>query len=103
MPHPVEVASGTGDTAIIAADPRLKLWGFTVAETASSAVAAEVAIRHGTSSSDPLLAARMNLDANGFDGWWFGQGISCANGIFIDRIAGTTELVLYIDPLESVP
>ena len=103
MPHAVSIVAGTGDNAIVAARWNLKLWGFTVAETASSAAAAEVAIRHGTAATAPLLAARMNLDANGFDGWWFGQGIDCPDGIFIDRIAGNTEVVLYIDPLEAVP
>jgi len=103
MPQPVEVAAGTSDNAIVAPNIRLKLLGFTVAETASPAAAAEVSIRHGTSATDPLLVPPMNLDADGFDGWDFSHGIDCPNGIYIDRVAGNTTLVLYIDPLEAVP
>ena len=103
MPHPVAVAAGTGDSAAVAANPNLKLLGVAFAETAASAAAAEVALRHGTSATDPFLVPNVNLDANGFGIEWFGTGISCANGIFVDRIAGNTTLVLYVDPIEAVP
>jgi len=103
VPHAVAVAAGTADVAAVAANPNLKLIGVAIAETASSAAAAEVAIRHGTAATDPFLVPNVNLDANGFGIEWFGHGVSCANGIYVDRIAGNTTLVLYIDPISAVP
>jgi len=102
MPHPVEVADGTGDNAIVAARLGLRLVGLSIAETNSST--ATVDIRHGTAATDAILVPLMSCEADGFDTFWFGHhGIDCPNGIFINRISGQTTLVLYIDPLESVP
>lgn len=95
---PVVVASGTGDVAPVsgtAYNRRLK--GFSVAETAGTAAAAEVIIRHGDDDADPQLVAPINLEANGFGVFWFHEGIPCPNGIFIDRVSGETTLVLYVD------
>lgn len=104
MPHPVVVAAGTGDNAIVAARLGLRLMGLSVAETASSAAVASVDIRHGDSATDPILVPVMNCEADGFDTFWFGHhGIDCPDGIFINRVTGNTTLVLYIDPLEAVP
>jgi len=93
----VNVDSGTGDVAAVEAAYNNRLVGYSCAETASSADAAEVAIRHGTSATDPLAVARINLDANGFG--HFNCDIVVPAGIFIDRISGETEVVLYMEKM----
>lgn len=90
------VDSGTGDVQGVAANSYLALIGFTVAETAGTAAAAEVILRHGTTASAPILVGPINLAADGFNSYWFGEyGIYCPNGIFVDRVAGTTTLQIY--------
>jgi hypothetical protein len=73
----------------------MKLMGVGVAETAGTAAAAEVKLHHGTSSSDPLLCPSMNLTADGTGILPFGGGIPCPNGIYVNRVSGNTELILY--------
>lgn len=92
----VIVASGTGDAAAVAASTFLRLVGFSAAESAGTAAAAEVILRHGTADTDELLVAPINLAANGFQAEMFGAGIPAPNGIFVDRVSGTTTLVLYV-------
>ena len=99
MSRPVAIAAGTGDQQGVNPHLALKLLGFSVAETAGTAAAAEVIIRHGESSSDPQLVAPINLDPNGFGIRPVGgeKGVECPKGIFIDRVSGNTSLVLYIE------
>jgi hypothetical protein len=99
MISPKHVASGTGDVdSGIAAANGLRLRGYSIAETAASAAAAEVKLHHGTTATGILLVAPINLAADGHGGWhWGADGIACPNGIFVERIAGTTELVIYYD------
>ena len=97
---PVLVPSGTLDVAAVAAAYNLRLIGFSVAETASVAAAAEVIIRHGTTDADDAVVAPINLDPDGFGVFPTlgpGDGIPCPKGIFVDRVSGTTTLVLYVD------
>ncbi len=94
---PINIDSGTGDEQGIVAAYNNRLVGYSVGETAGTAAAAEVKIRHGTAATDSLLVAPINLDANGFG--HFNCDIMCAKGIFIDRISGETELVLYVEKL----
>ena len=89
------IATGTADVQGFAATAGLRLMGYSVRESAGSAAVAALNLRHGTTATDPLLAVS-ELAANGADNAWFGpQGINCPNGIFVDRVAGETELVLY--------
>lgn len=94
----VRVAAGTADAeAAVAANTHLKLYGFSVAETAASAAVAEVIILHGaTQAAGTQVVAPVNLAADGFGQFSFNFGIPCPNGITIDRVAGNTTLVLYI-------
>ena len=102
MATPLATAAGTGDTAIIGARRNLRLIGYSVSESASSAAAAECILRHGTSVSDPQLVSPINCNANGFGMFWLGgNGINCPNGIFLDRVSGNTTLVVYVAPLEA--
>ncbi len=90
----IPIASGTGDEQGVVAAYNLVLVGYSVAESASSAAAAEVILRHGTSNSAPLLAAPINLDANGYG--HFPTDIMAAAGIWIERVSGETTVVLYV-------
>ena len=91
----IPLAAGTSDEQGEPAAYNLRLIGYSVAESASSAAAAEVILRHGTTSSAPLLAAPVNLDANGYG--HFVCDIICPAGIFIDRVSGNTTVVLYVE------
>ena len=94
----IAVAAGTADIQALVPGDALRLMGFSVAESASSAAAAEVVLRHGESSSAPLLTAPINLDANGIGFPRLpSNGIECQSGIFVDRVSGNTSLVLYVD------
>ena len=73
----------------------LRLIAYSVAESASSAAAAELVLRHGTSNSAPLLTAPVNLDANGYG--HFACDIVCPAGIWIERVTGETTVVLYTE------
>ena len=97
MISPKHIASGTGDTdSGIAAAGGLRLRGYTIAEMASGT--AQVKLHHGTTATGTLLVAPIHLAADGHGGWHWGMdGIACPNGIYVERIDGTTELVLYYD------
>ncbi len=92
---PTVVAAGTGDVQGVVATPRMKLMGVGVAETAGTAAAAEVTLHHGTSSSGPLLCPSLNLTADGCTIFPLGGGIPCPNGIYVNRVSGNSELILY--------
>lgn len=95
----VVCASGTGDVeAAVAAAYNLKLCGFSLSEDAGST--AVVKIYNGaTIAAGALAVAPLNLAANGF-GMWFAssaQGIPCHDGITVERVSGTSTVLLYID------
>ena len=94
----VVVPSGTGNVQAVAAAWQLRLCGWSVSEDV--AAVATVTIRHGTLATDPLAVAPINCAANGFGMWGISnQGIPCPNGIFIQRTAGTTTVILYVDKI----
>lgn len=97
---PVLAASGSADVeAAVAAHNTLRLKGFAVSETASPMADAEVIILHGaTVAAGTQVVPPVNLDPNGFGLYWFPDGgIPCPNGITIDRVAGSTTVILYVD------
>jgi hypothetical protein len=89
-----EVSSGTGDVQVLAADNHNRLTGFSCRENAGTPAAAEFIIRNGTSTSAPAVAF-VRLNASESVREYFGEGIQCPKGIFIDRISGTTHLTVY--------
>lgn len=92
---PNTVASGTGDTAIVAATASLRLIGFACKEDAGSPAAAEFILRHGDDAADPILIP-VKLAAGESRADWFGpDGIACASGIFLDRVTGTTQVTIF--------
>lgn len=86
------VSAGTGDEAGVAAAFGLHLMGYSIRETA--AAAATVNIEHGAAGSSPVMDA-VNLAASTSASRWFGPGgLPCFNGVFIERLTGTTEVHL---------
>lgn len=90
MSQAIHVPSGTADSA----HPAGVLAGINIRESAVVATAAEVIIRNGTTATDPIVYIRqlvgdeqhvVSLPA-----------VACRSGIFVDRVAGTTEIVLYV-------
>lgn len=85
---PVELASGTGDAQAIAAAAGLRLFGFSVRENAGGAATA--ILYHGTANTDPPIAF-LSLASGAVQIQWFGdKGIAIPNGLFVDRLSGTT-------------
>jgi hypothetical protein len=89
----VVAAAGTGD-AQITSSGFSRLFGYSITETA--AAVATAVIRNGTSTSGAPLAY-IGLPASGAQTVWFGpQGIAAPLGIFLDRVTGTTQVVVYV-------
>ena len=86
------IAAASGDEAGKAATPLLRLMGVSVRETAAGV--ATLNIEHGIANSSPIMIP-INLAAAGSVTLWFGsQGLPCAGGIWIERLTGTTQVVL---------
>lgn len=89
------VATGTGDSQVAAAATGLRLLGYSVRESAGSAAVAAFNLRNGTTDAAALLAMG-ELAADSEKTVWFGpNGIDAASGIFLDRVAGETTIVVY--------
>lgn len=86
------VAAGTGDEAGKAAAHGLRLMGYSVRESAAGA--ATVNIEHGTANSSPVMAAETLAASTGAVRWFGPQGLPCADGIWIERVAGNTAVFL---------
>lgn len=86
------IAAGTGDEAGYAATAGLRLMGVSVRETAAGA--ATVNIEHGTANSSPIMDAITLAASSGITHWFGPQGLPCASGIWIERLAGTTSVHL---------
>lgn len=89
------VASGTADVQGLTAKVYRRLCGVSVTEDAGTAAAAEVILRHGTSTGGSELTGIV-LAANETKVFWFSdEGVSVPSGVFVDRVAGTTKLTLF--------
>lgn len=87
------IAAGTGDEAGVAATPNMRLMGYSIKETAGAV--ATLSILHGASSAGTALFHE-NFAAAGSTTEWFGpQGIPCASGVWIERLTGTTAVILH--------
>jgi hypothetical protein len=86
------IAAASGDEAGLAPAVGLRLVGVSVRETAAGV--ATLNIEHGIANSSPIMLP-INLAAAESKTLWFGpQGIPCASGIWIERLTGTTQVVL---------
>lgn len=89
------VATGTADAVGVAAATGLRLLGYSVRESAGSAAVASLNLRNGGDATGAIIAVE-ELAADAQKTVWFGpQGIACPLGIFVDRVAGETQIVLY--------
>lgn len=89
------IPTGTADAQGIAGQANLRLLGFSINESAATAAAASLILRHGAAATDPEIMD-LTLAADGQTDRWFGpDGISIPNGLFVDRVSGETKLTLY--------
>lgn len=92
MARAVVVASGTADAQAFTG--ACTLVGYSVRESAGIAAVATVVLRDGTAATDPLRVL-IELPADRSETTKT-PAIDFANGVFVDRVAGETELVLYL-------
>jgi hypothetical protein len=85
------LASGTAGAQVLAG-PAI-LFGYSVRESAGTPAVASLVIRNGTSSAGAPVAF-ITLPASGSTTITLPE-IDCPNGVFVDRLAGTTEVVLF--------
>lgn len=90
--NPVEVASGTADVQAYTGSGRL--FGFSFHETAGTAAAASLILRDGTGATGKIIAV-VELVADGSETVGL-PGILFTDGVYVDRVAGTTEGAVYI-------
>ena len=87
------IAAATTDEAGIAAAANMRLMGYSIKETAGAV--ATLLLRHGDAASDEIFAAE-NFAAAGCTLRWFGPGgIPVPDGVFIERLTGTTAVTLW--------
>lgn len=90
---PIEVPSGAGDLQAYTGQGLFK--GYSIRESAGAAGVATVILRDGTSTSGEIIAV-IDLPADGYDWMWCEGGILLKHGLFVDRVAGSTEGAVYI-------
>ncbi len=83
-----ELASGTADVQVFTG--RTVLAGYSIREAATTAAAATVIIRDGTAASDPIVTV-IELAANASETTVVPGGVTCTDGVFVERVTGTTE------------
>lgn len=86
------VVTGTGDVQGVSG--KAVLVGWSVRESAAVEGVATVILRDGTAATDPAVGF-IELAASKSETQWLAQGVTCAGGVFVDRVAGETELVLF--------
>jgi hypothetical protein len=92
MPRSIAVASGTA--GVQAATGAATLAGYSVRESAGSPLAATVILRNGTSAAGAAVAfIEIGADASQTVTL---PAIDCPNGIFVDRVAGTSEIAIFV-------
>lgn len=72
----------------------LRLMGVSVRESAGSADVATVVVRLGTADSDPPLLL-VELAANQEKFYGLGSGVAAEDGVFVEVVAGTIDMVLF--------
>ena len=92
---PVPIASGTGDLQAVAATAGLQLMGFSITEDAATAATARLRLHHGTANTDPELFD-VTLAPGESAREFISEGIAVADGLYLDRVSGTTRLTLYV-------
>lgn len=90
-------AAVTADVdAAVAAAAGLRLMGFNVRESKSSAAVCTGRVIHGATGATAAPLHTFELAADTEKTYWFGpQGIACASGLSVDHIAGEFDIILY--------
>lgn len=89
------VATGTADAQGVAAATGLRLLGYSVRESAGTPAVAAVTLRNGEADTAAIIAVD-ELAANEGKQRWFGpNGVACPLGIFVERVSGESEIVIY--------
>lgn len=92
----VNAAVAADVDAAVAAVANLRLVGFACKESAVTPAAASFNIVHGATGAGGTVVVPVKLAASESKSQWFGDsGISVANGLSIDWIAGTSDIVLF--------
>ncbi len=96
-PAKTSVHNSTAADVLLAvpAQAGLRLVGFSAREVASTPAVATFRLINGPTVLDGDVTLPIELGANQSTSDWFGDGIDCADGITIDRIAGTFDLLIY--------
>lgn len=82
--------------AAVAAAVGLRLMGFASRESAATAAVATYRLVHGATVAGGTTLYPVELSAGESRGEWFGpDGIAVPNGVSIDVIAGTVDVVLF--------
>lgn len=90
----INLAANTTDVAAVAPTSNLRLLGFSVLETAGAVASLSIQESASNDTTKELLA--VSLLANESRSEWFGEhGIPCSGGIWIERITGTTRVVIH--------
>lgn len=85
----IPLASGTADVAV--RSKPCVLMGYSIRENAAVGAVATVIIRDGTDDTGAIVVV-IELAADSSKEAWYGpQGKRMNKGIFVDRVAGTTE------------
>ena len=95
MANTKAVASGTADAAVLSG--RGKLFGFSARENAGTPAAASFILRDGTDANGTPIGF-YNIGPGKTLNGDFGAigGLEFSTGLFLDRVSGTTELVVYV-------
>lgn len=89
------LVSGISSVQGLDAASNRRLLGFSITETASTPATAQVILHHGTSNAGSIISW-VKLSANESTRDWYGDaGIGVANGLYVNRISGTTQVTLF--------
>lgn len=91
----VEVVSGTGNVAAVAATAGLRLLGYAIRESGAPAATATVYFRNGALVGDPLIDPVVLAPGESTREWFGPQGKAAASGIFVHRVSGTTHMTVH--------
>ena len=86
------VGTAPNDLAI-AAEPRLVVYGVSVAESAASAAVASVEFKNGVDGTAPTLL-EVTVPASSTHSIYFESGIPFPDGVTVERIAGDTSVTI---------
>ena len=93
----VNTAVAANVDAAVAAATGLRLMGYSCRESDGTPALAAFNIQHSATGAAGVQLVAVELAANSSETVWFGpQGLDCAaNGLSIDRVAGTVDVTLF--------